>query len=87
MLKTRLTKTVKNFDYFGTYTFINLQVRFKTSLFGIKYYYWETIHRTRDCYIHSINQKDMLNELINQWLYKRNSSKLERFKQKIIKKL
>ena len=29
----------------------------------------------------------MLNELINQWLYKRNSSKLERFKQKIIKKL
>lgn len=87
MLKTRLTKTIEDFDCFGTYTFINLQVRFKLSLFGIKYNYWHTIYRVRDCYILSNNKKDMMNELINKWLYNRNSTKTERLKQKVIKKL
>ena len=29
----------------------------------------------------------MMNELINKWLYNRNSTKTERLKQKVIKKL
>lgn len=89
MLKLRITKSISTYGDYGIIkrNVINLQVKFKVSIFGIKYYYWKTIYSTLLDDIESIKEKDILNELIEGWLENRNTSKIERFKEKLLKKL
>ena len=89
MLKLRITKSIATYGDYGIIkrNVINLQVKFKVSIFGIKYYYWKTIYSTLLDDIDSIKEKDILNELIEGWLENRNTSKIERFKEKLLKKL
>lgn len=89
MLKLRITKSISTYGEYGIIkrNVINLQVKFKVSIFGIKYYYWKTIYSTLLDDIDSIKEKDVLNELIEGWLENRNTSKIERLKEKLLKKL
>lgn len=89
MLKLRITKSISTYGEYGIIkrNVINLQVKFKVSIFGIKYYYWKTIYSTLLDDIDSIKEKDILNELIEGWLENRNTSKIERLKEKLLKKL
>lgn len=89
MLKLRITKSISTYGDYGIIkrNVINLQVKFKVSIFGIKYYYWKTIYSTLLDDIDSIKEKDILNELIEGWLENRNTSKIERLKEKLLKKL
>lgn len=89
MLKLRITKSISTYGEYGIIkrNVINLQVKFKVSIFGIKYYYWKTIYSTLLDDIDSIKEKDILNELIKGWLENRNTSKIERLKEKLLKKL
>ena len=89
MLKLRITKSISTYGEYGIIkrNVINLQVKFKVSIFGIKYYYWKTIYSTLLDDIESIKEKDILNELIEGWLENRNTSKIERLKEKLLKKL
>lgn len=89
MLKLRITKSISTYGDYGIIkrNVINLQVKFKVSIFGIKHYYWKTIYSTLLDDIDSIKEKDILNELIEGWLENRNTSKIERFKEKLLKKL
>ena len=64
MLKLRITKSISTYGEYGIIkrNVINLQVKFKVSIFGIKYYYWKTIYSTLLDDIDSIKEKDVLNE-------------------------